>query len=83
MKKLICLGFLLLSACLNQRDDAYDTVNVVNNFVVDDHSVPIFPKKAALTTDTARRFSLEIPADVVWIGITKMSCRFCQKNQLI
>jgi hypothetical protein len=61
MKKLLCLSILLLSACVNQKKNPYDTVNVVNNLVVDEHSVPIFPKKAALTTDTARRFSLEIP----------------------
>lgn len=39
----------------------YDTVNVVDNLVIDDNSVPIFPKKAALTTDTARHFSIELP----------------------
>jgi len=39
----------------------YDTVNVVDNLVIDENSVPIFPKKAALTTDTARRFSIELP----------------------
>ena len=36
----------------------YDTINVVENFVIDENSVPIFPKKAALTTDTAQRFSI-------------------------
>ncbi len=39
----------------------YDTVTVVDNLVIDENSVPIFPKKAALTTDTARRFSIELP----------------------
>ncbi|MDR0804035.1 MAG: hypothetical protein LBO08_03030 [Rickettsiales bacterium] len=39
----------------------YDTVNVIDNLVVDENSVPIFPKKAALTTDTARRFALDLP----------------------
>lgn len=39
----------------------YDTINVVENLVIDENSVPIFPKKAALTTDTARRFSIELP----------------------
>ena len=39
----------------------YDTINVVENFVIDENSVPIFPKKAALTTDTAQRFSIELP----------------------
>ena len=44
-----------------ESDDDYDTVTVVNNLVIDENSVPIFPKKAALTTDTARRFSIELP----------------------
>ena len=39
-------------------DTDYDTVNVVENLVIDERSVPIFPKKAALTTDTAQHFSL-------------------------
>ena len=39
----------------------YDTINVVENFVIDENSVPTFPKKAALTTDTAQRFSIELP----------------------
>jgi hypothetical protein len=29
--------------------------------VIDERSVPIFPKKAALTTDTARRFAIDLP----------------------
>ena len=69
MKKII--NFVLLSACVLlgacMRDDArdekvyYDTVKIVDNLVIDDNSVPIFPKKAALTTDTAQRFSVELP----------------------
>ena len=54
----------ILTACQNANDVAepeYDTVTVVNNLVIDENSVPIFPKKAALTTDTARRFSIELP----------------------
>lgn len=43
-----------------QKND-YDTVTVVENLVIDENSVPIFPKKAALTTDTARRFSIDLP----------------------
>lgn len=43
------------------QQPAYDNVTVVNNMVIDENSVPIFPKKAALTTDTARRFSIELP----------------------
>ena len=69
MKKILnfvlITGCVLLGACM--RDDArdekvyYDTVQVIDNLVIDDNSVPIFPKKAALTTDTARRFSVELP----------------------
>ena len=39
----------------------YNTVNVVENVVIDERSVPIFPKKAALTTDTAQHFALDLP----------------------
>ena len=42
-------------------DTDYDTVNVVENLVIDERSVPIFPKKAALTTDTAQHFALDLP----------------------
>jgi len=52
----------LFAGCTNKEKNLqYDTVNVVENFVVDERSVPIFPKKAALTTDTAQRFSLDLP----------------------
>lgn len=62
----------LLAACTqkNAATDVpqYDTVTVVDNLVIDENSVPIFPKKAALTTDTARRFSLDLPkrCEVNW-----------------
>lgn len=39
----------------------YDTINVVEDLVINEKSVPIFPKKAALTTDTAQRFALDLP----------------------
>ncbi len=44
-----------------EEEPQYDTVTVVENMVIDENSVPIFPKKAALTTDTARRFSIDLP----------------------
>ena len=51
-----------LFACnQNMNNSAYDTVTVVDTLVIDENSVPIFPKKAALTTDTARRFSIDLP----------------------
>jgi len=55
----LCLA--LLACDLQGRKQKFDTVRVVEQFVVDAHSIPIYPKKAALTTDTARRFSLELP----------------------
>lgn len=39
----------------------YDDVNVIENTVIDENSVPIFPKKAALTTDMAQHFALDLP----------------------
>ncbi|MDR2268910.1 MAG: hypothetical protein LBD94_01875 [Rickettsiales bacterium] len=59
MKKFLFL--LVLLGCVQQRGAEVDTIQVIENFVVDEHSVPIYPRKAALTTDTARRFSLELP----------------------
>ena len=65
MKKLLfcAIAILGLVGCQNKNNNTvqYDTVTVVNNVVIDEKSVPIFPKKAALTTDTAQRFSVELP----------------------
>ena len=68
MKKILkffalAIGVATVASCANQDNNApqYDTVQVVENLVIDSNSVPIFPKKAALTTDTARRFSIELP----------------------
>ncbi len=58
----LCLG--MVCACQQKRMPEvplYDNVTVVDNLIIDENSVPIFPKKAALTTDTARRFSIELP----------------------
>ncbi|HNY25124.1 MAG TPA: hypothetical protein PKJ33_01055 [Alphaproteobacteria bacterium] len=58
-----------LTGCIQkQNQQQYQTVNVTENMVIDENSVPIFPKKAALTTDTARRFSIELPkrCEVDW-----------------
>ncbi|MBR3511007.1 MAG: hypothetical protein IKN73_03005 [Alphaproteobacteria bacterium] len=53
---------VLLNGCVNKNNDQmYDVVNVTENIVIDENSVPIFPKKAALTTDTAQHFSLDLP----------------------
>ena len=59
---LVGIFAVLLNGCANQRNtQMFDTVNVVENIVIDENSVPIFPKKAALTTDTAQHFSLDLP----------------------
>ena len=62
---LLAMFSVTVVACANQQRQEqvpqYDTINVVENFVIDENSVPIFPKKAALTTDTAQRFSIELP----------------------
>ena len=64
-KFLLFLMVIMMGAgCQNngyQSQPQYDTVQVVDNLVIDEKSVPIFPKKAALTTDTAQRFSVELP----------------------
>ncbi|MDR2770020.1 MAG: hypothetical protein LBB08_01060 [Rickettsiales bacterium] len=58
MTKIFCATFL--AAC-NAKAPVMDIVNVIEDKVIDEHSIPIYPKKAALTTDTAQRFSLELP----------------------
>lgn len=60
----VCLGLcsFIISGCgQKQVGPLYDIVNVVENTVIDENSVPIFPKKAALTTDTAQHFALDLP----------------------
>jgi hypothetical protein len=55
---------LIATACVQTRLDnqpQYDTIEVIENIIVDERSVPIFPRKAALTTDTARRFAIDLP----------------------
>ena len=79
--KKIVLGFVALvgmTACVQQQQQSiplFDTVTVVDQLVINDKSVPIFPKKAALTTDTARRFSIELPkrCEVNWDNQTVLS----------
>ena len=65
-KTIVLCGIMcavMISGCANRQQSVplYDTVNVVENTVIDENSVPIFPKKAALTTDTAQRFALDLP----------------------
>ena len=61
MFALVIFGVGCQQVANQETAPVYDTVTVVNNMVIDEKSVPIFPKKAALTTDTARRFSIELP----------------------
>ncbi|MBR5153724.1 MAG: hypothetical protein IKW57_02945 [Alphaproteobacteria bacterium] len=60
----------LISGCTktNQPAPLYDNITVVDELVINENSVPIFPKMAALTTDTARRFSIDLPkrCEVNW-----------------
>lgn len=72
----VVAGMVAGCAQRKQKDvPQFDTVNVVENFVIDENSVPIFPKKAALTTDTAQRFSIELPkrCTVNWNNQTVVS----------
>lgn len=72
----VVAGMVAGCAQRKQKDvPQFDTVNVVENFVIDENSVPIFPKKAALTTDTAQRFSIELPkrCTVNWDNQTVVS----------
>ncbi len=87
-KKCLFLGLSALAAfgCTQQQNvPMYDTVTVVDQLVIDDNSVPIFPKKAALTTDTARRFSIELPkrCEVDWDNQKVVSVVPQEKIELI
>ena len=60
---MMALMFAVAGCVKRQKEQVslYDNVTVVDELVINENSVPIFPKKAALTTDTARRFSIELP----------------------
>lgn len=82
-----CSVFALLGCALRSRKDVpmFDNVTVVDELVIDANSVPIFPKKAALTTDTARRFSIELPkrCDVNWDNQSVVSVVPSEKIEMI
>lgn len=87
-KYVICvLAGSVLCACQPRQSDIpqYDTINVVENLVIDENSVPIFPKKAALTTDTARRFSIELPkrCTVDWNNQSVVSVVPAEKIEMV
>ena len=68
VKLIVAMMCVLVGCAQKSAQQQYDNVVVVDQLVIDDDSVPIFPKKAALTTDTARRFSVELPkrCEVDW-----------------
>ena len=82
-----CSVFALLGCALQSQKDVpmFDNVTVVDELVIDANSVPIFPKKAALTTDTARRFSIELPkrCDVNWDNQSVVSVVPSEKIEMI
>ena len=86
-KKIFCAILLLggFSACQQQNVPLYDNVTVVDQLVIDENSVPIFPKKAALTTDTARRFSIELPkrCEVDWENQSVVSVVPSEKIEMV
>ena len=63
--------------CVNskQEEPQFDNVVVEDTLVINENSVPIFPKMAALTTDTARRFAIDLPkrCSVDWNNQNVMS----------
>ena len=84
----IALGVLLVCVgCTKKQQQAplYDNITVVDELVIDSNSVPIFPKKAALTTDTARRFSIELPkrCEVDWDNQSVVSVVPSEKIEVI
>ena len=91
MKKLSMLCALLPMLCIGcmqmqQRNQPqFDTIQVIENIVVDERSVPIFPRKAALTTDTARRFAIDLPkrCSVDWDNHTVLSTLPAQPVEIV
>ena len=67
----------VLVGCVNskQEEPQFDNVVVEDTLVINENSVPIFPKMAALTTDTARRFAIDLPkrCSVDWNNQNVMS----------
>lgn len=85
---LVCVQ--ILSACSallgkKKEEPQFDNVTVVEETVIDSRSVPIFPKKAALTTDTARRFSIELPmrCEVDWNNQSVVSVVPAEKIEIV
>lgn len=87
IKIVALMPMLMICGCMQRQSEQpqYDTINVVENYVIDDNSVPIFPKKAALTTDTARRFSIELPkrCQVNWNNQSIVSVVPAEKIEMV
>ncbi len=91
MLKLFRYGFYLcaifaISGCVKKQEQPlYDNITVIDELVIDENSVPIFPKKAALTTDTARRFSIELPkrCEVDWNNQSVVSVVPSEKIEIV
>ena len=84
----VCVGVLAGCSLLGKKKEEqpqYDNVTVVEETVIDSRSVPIFPKKAALTTDTARRFSIELPmrCEVDWNNQSVVSVVPAEKIEIV
>jgi len=83
---LYALTVFVCAGCQNAKNvPQYETVQVVENMVIDEKSVPIFPKKAALTTDTAQRFSVELPmrCTVDWNNQSVVSVVPAEKIEIV
>lgn len=85
---LVCVVVLAGCSLLGKKKEEqpqYDNVTVVEETVIDSRSVPIFPKKAALTTDTARRFSIELPmrCEVDWNNQSVVSVVPAEKIEIV
>ncbi len=77
-----------VSGCAQQQmnqQPMYDNVQVIEQTVIGENSVPIYPKKAALTTDTARRFSIELPkrCEVDWDNQNVVSVVPAEKIEIV
>ena len=85
---IMCVAWLTGCSLLGKKKEEvpqFDNVTVVEETVIDSRSVPIFPKKAALTTDTARRFSIELPmrCEVDWNNQSIVSVVPAEKIEIV
>lgn len=85
MLRLIPCSLFLIPLFACQPQQQWDTVHIIDTLVVDERSVPIYPRKAALTTDTARRFALDLPkrCNVDWDNQRVLSILPEEKVELV